>query len=245
MKSYVISHVSSRLPGPVQKRPQSCSNAPRFESNAAAPRPLCLSVLIGFEIRLLWFISPFKASRTLGPHPRPPSLGDLSVIILMHRSMTFRLRRCGIPFHKLTIKKVCVSCVSLQHQDLENDVGVRLTKACCAGIGGPADVRINHNQASNQASKVGDQVSGNLWHHTECMQDRPLPAPQNSLGTLNWPSPPCCHHCSKVAAYSWVTPPLCSTYSDILSSLSTSQNTGLRRTVLPSVPSLENRGCLG
>ena len=72
MKSYMISYVFSRLPGPVQKRPRSGSNAPRFESNAADPRPLRLSVLFGFEIRLQWFISPFKASQTLGPHPPPP-----------------------------------------------------------------------------------------------------------------------------------------------------------------------------
>ena len=50
--------------------------------------------------------------------------------------MTVRHRRGGTPFHKLTIEKV-----GLQLQDLENDIGVSLTKACGAGIGGPADVR--------------------------------------------------------------------------------------------------------
>ena len=73
MKSYVISYASSRLPGPVQKRPRSGSNAPLFESNAAAPRPLRLSVLFHFEIRLQWFIGPYKASRTLGQHPPLPA----------------------------------------------------------------------------------------------------------------------------------------------------------------------------
>ena len=124
MKSYVISHVSLRLPGPVQKQSRPGSNAPRFESNAAAPRPLLLSVHFGFEIRLQWFISPYKASQTLGPPPAPPSPrpGDLSVIILMHRSMTVRLRRGGIPLHKLTIEKVCVGRVCLQ----------RTTSACAS-----------------------------------------------------------------------------------------------------------------
>ena len=62
-----------------QKRSRSGhgSNAPRFESlaNEAAPRPLRLSVLFGFEISLQWFISPYKASRTLGPHPPPAARG--------------------------------------------------------------------------------------------------------------------------------------------------------------------------
>ena len=44
MKSYVISHISSLLPGLVQNLPRSGTNAPRFESNAAALRPLRLSV---------------------------------------------------------------------------------------------------------------------------------------------------------------------------------------------------------
>ena len=54
LTSYVISPVSScrRLAGPVQKRPLSCSNAPLFESNAAAARPLRLSLLFGSEITL-------------------------------------------------------------------------------------------------------------------------------------------------------------------------------------------------
>ena len=103
MKSYVISHVSSRLPGPVQKRSRSCSIAPRFESNETAPRPLRLSesVLFGFEIRLQWFISPYKASQTLGPHPPFPA-SETFPSLSSCRSMTVRLRRGGIPLHKLT-----------------------------------------------------------------------------------------------------------------------------------------------
>ena len=38
-----------------------------------------------------------------------------------------------------------------------------LTKACGAGIAGPADVLGNHNQDI----KVGNQVPGNPWHCTE------------------------------------------------------------------------------
>ena len=160
MKSYVISHVSSRLPGPVRKRPRSGSNAPLFESNAAAPRPLRLSVLFGFKIRLQWFISPFKASRDTRPAPPSPRLGDLSVIILMHRSMTVRLRRGGIPLHKLTIEKVCVGCVGRQLQDLENDVsslwrGYRRSSGC---TGQP--------QSGQQCGLTLGLFPGNLWHST-------------------------------------------------------------------------------
>ena len=67
--------------------------------------------------------------------------------------MTVRLRYGGIPLHKLTLEKVNVgpvtdpAPVSRQIQDLENDVGVCLTKVSGAGIGGPADVRANLNQA--------------------------------------------------------------------------------------------------
>ena len=152
MKSYVILHVSSRLLGPVQK--PSGPNAPLFESNAAAPRPLRLSVLFGFEIRLQWFISLYKASQTLGPHPPSPRLGDLSVIILVHRSMTAKLRRGGIPLHKFTIEKVGVRRVCLQLQDLENDIGVRQDHCASPRLaarvsgGGPADVRGNHHQGT-------------------------------------------------------------------------------------------------
>ena len=83
-------------------------------------------------------------------------------------SMTVRLRRGGIPLHKLTLEKVGVRRVGRQLQDLENDVGVHLTKTCCAGIVGPADVRGN----PNQARKVGDQVPGNLWHRGQSTNSR-------------------------------------------------------------------------
>ena len=101
--------------------------------------------------------------------------------------MTVRLRRGGIPLHKLTLEKVIVGSVSRRLQDLENDVSVHLTQASGAGIGGPADVRGPHgvgitawstrmgggwcNEITgnhNQAGKVGDQVPGNLWHRAEC-----------------------------------------------------------------------------
>ena len=181
LKSYVILHVSSRLPEPVQKRPRSCSNVPLFESNAAAARPLCLSALFGFEIRLQWFIVPL----TLGQHPSSPapetspslsscagtSCAGASCVMLGASwgwSMTVRLRRGGIPLHKLTLEKVGVRRVGRQLQDLENDVGVHLTKTCCAGIVGPADVRGN----PNQARKVGDQVPGNLWHRGQSTNSR-------------------------------------------------------------------------
>ena len=54
--------------------------------------------------------------------------------------MTVRARLFATEYHssvKLTLEKVCVGSVSRQLQDLENDVNVRLTKACCAGIVGP------------------------------------------------------------------------------------------------------------
>ena len=59
-------------PGPAQKQLRPGSNAPLFETNAAAARLLRLSVLFGFEIRLQCFINPLKASQTLGKHPLHP-----------------------------------------------------------------------------------------------------------------------------------------------------------------------------
>ena len=41
--------------------------------------------------------------------------------------MTVRLRRGGIPLHKLTLEKVGVGRVGRQLQDLENDVSVQIT----------------------------------------------------------------------------------------------------------------------
>ena len=48
------------------------------KSSAAAARPLRLSVLFGFEIRLQWFINPLKPSWTLCPHPPHSHLPPVS-----------------------------------------------------------------------------------------------------------------------------------------------------------------------
>ena len=113
-------------PDSVQKLPRSGSYTPRFESNAAAARSRRVTVLFVFEIG--WFISPLNISRTLGLHlPSPRSPRDLSVIILMRRSMTVRLWRGGIPLNKLMLEKASVGCVGRQLEHLENNVSVRLS----------------------------------------------------------------------------------------------------------------------
>ena len=67
---FVPAPAQKRRPDPVQMYP--------------AARPLRVSVLSGLEIKLQWFITPMKASRTpaLGPHPPIPSplLRALSVL---------------------------------------------------------------------------------------------------------------------------------------------------------------------
>ena len=70
-----------------------------------------------------------------------------------------------IPFHKLMLEEIGVVRVCHQLQDLENDVGTRLTKACSAWIGCPSEIQGN----KNQAGKVGNhwQGLGNLWYHPE------------------------------------------------------------------------------
>ena len=90
-----------------------------------AARPLRLSVLSGLELKLQWFITRMKASWTpaLGRHPPIPIplLGALSVLPPLPQDLD------GLVAHHL--------------QGLENDVGVRLTNAICAEIGGPPNVR--------------------------------------------------------------------------------------------------------
>ena len=135
---------------------RSCSDAPQFESNSTAARPVRLSVFFCLEIGLQWFTNPFQASLPPVSHPAPPfpRLGGFFVGLLSSRSTTVGLwpGRGGIPLHKLTLKIRSDLRVGHKLQVLENDVCVCLSKACCAGIAGPGGVRGNHDQAG----EVGD-----------------------------------------------------------------------------------------
>ena len=105
-----------RGPATAQKRPQSGSDAPLFESNAAAARPVRLSVFSGLEIGLHWFTNPFKASRPPVPPPPPPLPGGLFVGLLYRSSTTVILWHCCIPLHKqdtrLGYLRTALACAS-------------------------------------------------------------------------------------------------------------------------------------
>ena len=185
MISYVISHVQwypiwfhmfpGACPGrfkcrtkPAQKRPNPvqmhpCSNQMQQLSSPTSLCPLWLR-----NQAVVIYQSNEGIKGTLPAPPAPPSSSSLasetspSFSTDLRRSIAVRLR-CGfIPLHKLTLEKVGVGSVSFQLQDLDIDVGVRLTKACCTGISGPANVLGNHNQAG----KVGDQ--GVHWTGQVC-----------------------------------------------------------------------------
>ena len=80
---------------------------------------------------------------------------------LLRLLMPVLLRRGLIPTHKLTLEEIGVGLVCRQLQDLEDDVGMTLTKACCTWISGPSKVRGNNNQPG----KVGNQVLAS-WQAT-------------------------------------------------------------------------------
>ena len=142
-------------PGPIQIRPRACSNSTNFESNAAPASLPHLYILFGREIGLLWFINPYQSSRPLHPHPPPPLplLIDLLATLHLARSMQVWLWRCFKlipPPQKLTLEESCIRRIGCHLQGLENDLGVRLSKACGGGarISGPCQVRGNNNQSS-------------------------------------------------------------------------------------------------
>lgn len=169
---------------------------------------VCLSVLLGIKIGLQWFMCPYQASRTLCLHPlsHPPPPFPISInlfaTILLARSMPVWLQRCLIPFHKLGLEEISASVAQVGHQlqDLENDVGVRLTKACCSWIGGPSKVLGNNKQAG----KVGNQVLATSWKSLapSWVQERPLQSLQELRRTRKWPGSPSCQLGRAAVTYS-------------------------------------------
>ena len=96
----------------------------------SSPTSICPLWLRNQVALLQWFISPFKASLTLGPHPPPPLPPPRR--LLRHKPHTQEddcQTSARHPLHKLTIEKVGVGSVGCQLQDLD-DVSTSLTKAC-------------------------------------------------------------------------------------------------------------------
>ena len=119
-------------PATAQKQPRSASDAPQFESNAAAARLVRLSVFFGLGIGLLIHTGP-RGRRSRTPPGLPP------VGLVYGRSTMVVLRRGCIPLHKLTLE--IRSKLHVRHKvqvlevQVENGFGcIMIGKACGSGI---------------------------------------------------------------------------------------------------------------
>ena len=114
------------------KGSRSCSNAPWFESNEAAPRPVRLSVFFGLGIELQWFTNPYKASRPPVPPPSRPSPGASS-------PGGARLSFFGAAAYHFTSLRLRNAVKSVSDtkkiQILENGVGLCLTSISAMSTG--------------------------------------------------------------------------------------------------------------